>query len=384
METDFAYRERHADVQARVVAAQAAMEKAFQEKAAIRPSGTDIPLLSGVLDAIASGGDQLLHGRTFAGRVAGGLGMAAQVTPVGAGFTAAADVAPVLNKPLEWAAAGGRYIGEKGYDLLADQADPERALNREYWGETGESVGQITAAVAAAKAVSKALHPGDPVRATPGPGGLRELEARGRTLRAETPLRPDAIRAVEPAPPPSAADIASRPPVEPQYSRGLEPTSQPMSGAESRIGFGDRKASPGSGVESADVNLGKRSGGARSSLVSELERNGVKHTPENIVSIARDPSGKVVFLETGDSVRGLQHIVERHVAEFAQRGIPESQIPDAVMKAVTEGKQVGFQGADTGPLPRRPIFEVEFNGRMQRIAVTVGDNGFIVGANLAR
>jgi hypothetical protein len=351
---------------------------------AIRPSGTDIPLLSGVLDAIASGGDQLLHGRTFAGRVAGGLGMAAQVTPVGAGFTAAADVAPVLNKPLEWAAAGGRYIGEKGYDLLADQADPERALNREYWGETGESVGQITAAVAAAKAVSKALHPGDPVRATPGPGGLRELEARGRTLRAETPLRPDAIRAVEPAPPPSAADIASRPPVEPQYSRGLEPTSQPMSGAESRIGFGDRKASPGSGVESADVNLGKRSGGARSSLVSELERNGVKHTPENIVSIARDPSGKVVFLETGDSVRGLQHIVERHVAEFAQRGIPESQIPDAVMKAVTEGKQVGFQGADTGPLPRRPIFEVEFNGRMQRIAVTVGDNGFIVGANLAR
>ena len=87
-----------------------------------------------------------------------------------------------------------------------------------------------------------------------------------------------------------------------------------------------------------------------------------------------------MFLETGNSQAGRQHIVERHATEFAQRGIPETQIPDAVMKAVTEGKPVGFQGAGTG----RPIFEVEFNGRVQRIAVTVSDNGYIVGANPAR
>src|SRR5580704_14777041 len=53
-----------------------------------------------------------------------------------------------------------------------------------------------------------------------------------------------------------------------------------------------------------------------------------------------------------------------------------AQIPDAVMAAVTRGKQVGMQGI-------RPIFEVEFGGKTQRIAVTVGNNGFIVGANPA-
>jgi hypothetical protein len=83
-----------------------------------------------------------------------------------------------------------------------------------------------------------------------------------------------------------------------------------------------------------------------------------------------------VFLEQGNARAGLQHIVEQHGADFARRGISEAQIPDAVMAAATRGRQVGMQGT-------RPIFEVEFNGQTQRIAVTVGDNGFIVGANPA-
>ncbi len=47
------------------------------------------------------------------------------------------------------------------------------------------------------------------------------------------------------------------------------------------------------------------------------------------------------------------------------------------MTAVTEGKIVGYQGRGTG----RPIYEIEYNGKLQRVAVTVGDNGYIVGAN---
>jgi hypothetical protein len=62
--------------------------------------------------------------------------------------------------------------------------------------------------------------------------------------------------------------------------------------------------------------------------------------------------------------------------QFAEQGIAEAQIPDAVMAAVIRGRQVGMQGT-------RPIFEVEFGGNIQRIAVTVGNNGFIVGANPA-
>lgn len=113
------------------------------------------------------------------------------------------------------------------------------------------------------------------------------------------------------------------------------------------------------------------------SLLEQLTANGVKFTPENIVAVARDTNGRIVFLETGNPKAGLQHIVERHGAEFARMGVSEADIPNVVMKAVTEGKISGYQGAGTG----RPIYEVTVNGQTQRIAVTVGGNGYIVGAN---
>ena len=70
-------------------------------------------------------------------------------------------------------------------------------------------------------------------------------------------------------------------------------------------------------------------------------------------------------------------IVAEHGSEFANVGIAETQIPGAVMQAVTQGKIVGYQGTGTG----RPIYETIINGQPQKIAVTVGDNGYIVGAN---
>ncbi|MGF6611573.1 hypothetical protein OKW45_006495 [Paraburkholderia sp. WSM4175] len=84
-----------------------------------------------------------------------------------------------------------------------------------------------------------------------------------------------------------------------------------------------------------------------------------------------------VFLETGSSSAGLQHIIEEHGAEFANMGVSPAQIPEVVMQAVTEGNIVGYQGSGTG----RHIYQVTVNGQQQRIAVTVGSNGFIVGAN---
>lgn len=123
------------------------------------------------------------------------------------------------------------------------------------------------------------------------------------------------------------------------------------------------------------------SGGAKGtlskSLLDELTANGVKFTPENVIATTRNSSGKVVFLESGNSKTGLQHIIEEHGSQFAQMGVSEAQIPGVVMKAVSEGKLVGYQGSGSG----RPIYELNINGQPQRIAVTVGDNGFVVGAN---
>jgi len=128
----------------------------------------------------------------------------------------------------------------------------------------------------------------------------------------------------------------------------------------------------GAGPKAA--RLGRSSAAA---LLDELRASGVKFSPDKIVAIGRDPNGKIIFLEIGDSKSGLQHIVNRHASEFAQVGIKEAEIPAVVIKAITEGRVVGHQGRGT----ERPIYEVVIKGQRQRFAVTVGNNGYVVGAN---
>lgn len=120
-------------------------------------------------------------------------------------------------------------------------------------------------------------------------------------------------------------------------------------------------------------SAGRRGG----NLLADLAERGVKHTPENVIAIGRNIRGDVIFLETGTSNGGLAHILKEHASDFANRGISESQIPEAVFKAATQGTFVRKQGT-------RSIFDVELNDRIQRIAVDIGSNGFIVGANPAR
>jgi len=71
----------------------------------------------------------------------------------------------------------------------------------------------------------------------------------------------------------------------------------------------------------------------------------------------------------------LQHILENHKDEFAEKGIYEAEVPDAVFLAVIQQTIVGYQK------PNRPIYQITFNGKTQLIAVTVGSNGYIVCAN---
>jgi hypothetical protein len=112
--------------------------------------------------------------------------------------------------------------------------------------------------------------------------------------------------------------------------------------------------------------------------MAELQQAGIRHTPENIVWITKLPNGKIVFLETGNTRAGLQHILEKHASNFANKGIPADHIPDAVLAAMTNGTIVGYLGSGREP---RPIYQVNFQGQNLYIAVTVSQNGFIVGAN---
>uniref|UniRef100_UPI0037438109 hemagglutinin repeat-containing protein n=1 Tax=Lelliottia amnigena TaxID=61646 RepID=UPI0037438109 len=116
----------------------------------------------------------------------------------------------------------------------------------------------------------------------------------------------------------------------------------------------------------------------KSSLLKEMTAQGIKYSPENIVQVSKNSSGKIVFLETGNDRAGLNHIIKEHGSQFASIGVSETEIPNVVMKAVSDNNIVGYQGSGTG----RPIYETTINGKKYNIAVTVGNNGFIVGANL--
>ncbi len=115
----------------------------------------------------------------------------------------------------------------------------------------------------------------------------------------------------------------------------------------------------------------------KAGLIAELSKLGIKHTPEQIVKIAKQSDGKIVFLEEGNRDSGLQHILENHSDDFFDIGIEIEQIADAVITALKEGKMVGYQGRKK----TRSIYEVNFNGEVKYIVITVSDNGYIVGAN---
>lgn len=109
--------------------------------------------------------------------------------------------------------------------------------------------------------------------------------------------------------------------------------------------------------------------------MAELAQQNIKHTPEKIIGITRNPEGKIIFLEQGNSRAGLQHIVEAHGTDFVNKGIMISEIPDLLMTAVKQNNVVGIQGRS------RTVFLVEFKDKSYDVAIEISRNGFIVGAN---
>ena len=118
-------------------------------------------------------------------------------------------------------------------------------------------------------------------------------------------------------------------------------------------------------------------GGLDAELLDELARSGVKYNPDDIVAITKTVDGKLVWLENGTENAGLNHIIAEHADDFLNKGITQEELPNYIMSALENGKIVGYQGRGAG----RPIYEFIYKGVIHKIAITVGDNGFIVGAN---
>jgi hypothetical protein len=116
----------------------------------------------------------------------------------------------------------------------------------------------------------------------------------------------------------------------------------------------------------------------KAALIAELQQAGIKHTPEKIERITKTPDGKIVFLEDGDLNSGLVHILTK-TQQFADIGITFDEIIDAVMIAITQGNIVGYQGK-LSKTPRA-IYEFTFKGETKYMAITISENGYIVGVN---
>lgn len=132
-------------------------------------------------------------------------------------------------------------------------------------------------------------------------------------------------------------------------------------------------------MSKGDSHLFTGTSGAGKALIAEVQANGEKISPEKVVMITRDPSGKIIWMETGNNRSGLEHIIGNHSKEFNGRGIANDDIPNYVLEAVYQGNAVGTQGKRDP----RTIYEFVYNGKKQRIAVQVSTNGYIVSANCA-
>lgn len=129
----------------------------------------------------------------------------------------------------------------------------------------------------------------------------------------------------------------------------------------------------GSGYFSGTSGEGK-------ALIQEVQQKELKITPDEVIGITKDKNGRIIWLEKGHldgKPSGLAHIVQEHESNFNDKGIHTSDIADFVLSAVGRGTIIGYQGKGTG----RPIYEVTYNGETYHVAVTVGSNGYIVGAN---
>ena len=151
-------------------------------------------------------------------------------------------------------------------------------------------------------------------------------------------------------------------------------------GEKGALQVGDATSAAGMGLRIA-AGVAERAKIARGTLdpklLERLNDAGVKFSRADTIWVAEyaKPGVPLAWLEKGDVNSGLIHVVFRHAGEFATKGVRVEDIPALLKTTLTEGTRVG---TDKGG---RPIFEVVFQGKTQRLAVTVGDNGFVVGAN---
>ena len=114
-------------------------------------------------------------------------------------------------------------------------------------------------------------------------------------------------------------------------------------------------------------------------LVSEMERNKIKFTKEDLIFTTKDKTGQLIFLEKGNSSAGLQHIEQRHAKDFVEKHkIQASQVSKHIHSVFTQGD---LEYSRTTVKKGKEGFErlYKYKGKYYLLS-GVGTNGFVVSA----
>jgi hypothetical protein len=118
-------------------------------------------------------------------------------------------------------------------------------------------------------------------------------------------------------------------------------------------------------------------------LISKLKAANIKYDTDTLIEINEDRLGNVIFLERGNDKAGYKHLLT-HLNEFKQKSVTPAIMPKLIMNTLVEGEVVGYQGKGKGrAIYRSTFFATQNDARFMDIAITVGSNGFVVGANPA-
>lgn len=125
--------------------------------------------------------------------------------------------------------------------------------------------------------------------------------------------------------------------------------------------------------------------GSKTQLMQELKLKGYKFSEDDIQFITKDETGQIVWLESGNSNAGLEHILngngktKGHADDFQKAfGISKNEIPAYLEKVITNGKVIENK---LKPVGKRMGFERTYYYMGNYYVVTgIGTNGFIVSA----
>lgn len=107
-------------------------------------------------------------------------------------------------------------------------------------------------------------------------------------------------------------------------------------------------------------------------LIDELLENGIKVTRDKVMWITKNADGTIVWLETGSSSAGFEHILLRHpVEQFSSFGVTsEEELSQLILNTISDSIPVGTYGRGG------TVYQIGDS----YLNIVVGSNGYIVDA----